>query len=95
MRLVSDSTGNGWTRVAHNGDVNQLERKIDAAGWTFSCLAGAIRANAFGFDTQGRINGALRRPFGTAKRQHCNCPEIDDVAARSFLGVPYIGASTA
>ncbi len=93
MRLESDSTGNGWTRVAHNGDVHQLEWKIDAAGWTFSYLAGAIRARAFGFDRQGVINAALRRLFKTAKRQHCNCLEIDDVASHSFLGVPYVSVS--
>ena len=93
MRLESDSAGSGWARVADSGGVHQLEQKIDAAGWTFSYLAGAIRASAFGFNRQGRINTALRRLFKTAKRQHCNCLEIDDVAAHSFLGVPYVSVS--
>jgi hypothetical protein len=93
IRLETDSTGSGWARVASDGNVHELEQKIDAAGWTFSYLAGAIRASAFGFDRQGRIHGALRRLFRTAKRQNCNCLEIDDIEMHSFLGVPYVSVS--
>jgi hypothetical protein len=93
FRLEADSTGTGWSQVSDNGDVHQLEKTIDAAGWNFFYMAGTIQANAFGFDKQSMLHSALQRLFKTVKRQGCNCLEIDDVATHSFWGMPYVSVS--
>lgn len=92
-RLESDSAGPGWSQVLNNGDVHQLEKTIDAAGWNFFYMAGTIQASAFGFDRQSMIHSALQSLFKRTKRQNCNCLEIDNVEAHSFLGVPWINVS--
>jgi hypothetical protein len=39
------------------------------------------------------IDSALQRVIAGARLQHCNCIEIDEVSAHSFLGIPYVSVS--
>jgi hypothetical protein len=92
LRLESDSTA-GWARVANNLDGHRLETELSTAGWTFFYMAGAVRAMAFGFERQKMVDTALKRLIAKVKLQKCNCLEIDAVATRSFLGIPYLSVS--
>lgn len=56
-------------------------------------MAGTIRTRGFGFDRQSMIQAALERMRETAVRENCNCLEIDEVAMRSFWGIPYASVS--
>ncbi|MBK5295140.1 MAG: hypothetical protein JJE04_26120 [Acidobacteriia bacterium] len=93
LRLAGDSTATGWARVADNLDGLQLEKELSAAGWTFFYMANKIRATVFGFEKKRMMQSALQRLITAARLQKCNCLEIDDVAAHSFLGLPYISFS--
>ena len=39
------------------------------------------------------VRTALNRLIARVKLQKCNCLEIDEVAAKSFLGMPYVSVS--
>ena len=91
--LENHSVANKWSRVANTFDRLHLDRNLGATGWTFFFMAGAITATAFGWNQDNMLDAALRRLFAEAKRQQCNCLEIDDVGMRSFLGMPYLSIS--
>ena len=93
LRFARESTGDAWARVADKASVGQLEQGLTDAGWTFFYMAGTVTSTAFGFEKQGLPQKALQRLFTAAKRQGCNCLEIDDVATHSWLGMPYVRVS--
>jgi hypothetical protein len=82
-----------WMLVTHNLTASELEKELSVTGWTFFYMAGAIRATSFGFNRAKMIHAALKRIIGNAKKQRCNCVEIDDVTTHSFLGMPYVKVS--
>ena len=91
--LEDDSSTNAWMKVKHNLSSRELEVELSAKGWTFFYTAGSIRTMAFGFDRAKMIQAALKRVISNVRKQRCNCLEIDDVAAHSFLGMPYVSVS--
>ena len=93
LRLENDATATGWARIANDSDDRSLEKKLAGAGWTFFYMAGAIRTTVFGFERSSMLHRALKRLFTTVTQQKCNCIEIDDVATRTFLGIPYVSVS--
>jgi hypothetical protein len=92
LRLESDSTA-GWVRVTNNLDCYQIEKELASEGWTFFYMAGRIEATAFGFDREKMIHTALKRLIAKVRLQKCNCLEIDEVATKSFLGMPCVSVS--
>jgi len=93
FRTGSESYPNAWASVKSSLDPHDLEKEFAALGWTFLYMAGKVRATAFGFDRQKSMDNALARLIAGAMRQKCNCLEIDEVATRSFLGVPGVSVS--
>jgi len=53
-------------------------------------MAGEIRTNALGFNAENRLRKAVRRIIAEVDGQKCNCMEITSVAAKTFLGIPYV-----
>jgi len=49
-----------------------------------------MRTKAFGFNRAKMIDAALKRLFTNVRQQRCNCLQIDDVASRSLVGLPYV-----
>lgn len=90
LGLESCSTDSGWSSLVNHPDRRQLEEKLSAAGWRFFLMAGAIRTIGFGFARRTMIQAALKRLITAVRLQKCNCLEIDAIATRSFLGLPYI-----
>jgi hypothetical protein len=90
LGLESGSTESGWASLLNHPDRHQLEEKLSAAGWRFFLMAGAIKTIGFGFAKRTMIQAALKRLIATVKLQDCNCLEIDAIAMRSFLGLPYV-----
>jgi hypothetical protein len=74
-------------------DFEDLEKELASTGWTFFYMASAIHATAAGFNREKAIDSALQRVIAGARLQHCNCIEIDEVSAHSFLGIPYVSVS--
>lgn len=89
-QLDPEPVVDGWLRVSGTFNDRQLDRELGAAGWTFYFRAGAIKARAFGRSTPGNVAAGLMRLTAEARRQACNCLQIDAVKIRSFLGLPYV-----
>lgn len=90
LGLESGSTETGWGSLMNHPDRHQLEEKLSAAGWRFFLMAGAIKTIGFGFARRDMVQAALKRLIVAVKLQKCNCLEIDAIAMRSFLGLPYV-----
>jgi hypothetical protein len=93
LTLENNPGGSGWASLTNNLNHHQLSSQLATAGWTFFYRAGSIRTTAFGFDQQKSTNEALKRLIATVKLLHCNCLQIDNVATRSFWGMPYVSVS--
>ena len=70
-----------------------LDRKVRAAGWNSFFIAGTITASALGSIKEGSVRSALRRIFSKVRADDFNCLEVTGIAARRFLGIPYITVS--
>jgi len=91
LRFESEPYSNGWRSVKTlNGC--ELDRKIREVGWTLFDL-GQIKASVFGFDPKKAARRALKRVLATVKSDNFNSLEISQVAAMSFLGLPYVTVS--
>ena len=91
LRLKSFPYSRGWTSVSN--DLNELDTEINKAGWTFFFMAGEIKITAFGFDKEAAMRRAVKRAITNVEAQKCNCMEITEVSANSFLGMPYVNIS--
>ena len=92
LQLEGGNYSSGWRSVS-NLDLNQLDTAINKAGWTFFFMAGEIKITAFGFDKEGAVRRAVKRVITNVESHNCNCVEITDVSAKSFLGMPYVNVS--
>lgn len=93
FRLESQSHAGAWMSVGGSRSTHDVEKELTTGGWNFFYMAGGITANAFGFDKQKTVNSALKQLIASARLQKCNCLEIDEVAMRSFWGMPYASVS--
>ena len=84
---------NAWIQATATSNLEEFEKELATAGWTFFDRACEIKTIAFGFDKQRRTDAALRRLMAKATLQKCNCLEIDKVSMHSFLGLPYVSVS--
>jgi len=91
LRLESVPYSRGWTSVSN--DLNELDTEINRAGWTFFFMAGEIKITAFGFDKEAAVRRAVKRAITSVEAQKCNCLEITEVSANSFMGMPYVNIS--
>ena len=92
VRLEGGTYSSGWRSVS-NLDLNQLDSAIHQAGWTFFFMAGEIKITAFGFDKERAVRRAMKRVITSVESHRCNCVEITEVSAKSFLGMPYVNVS--
>jgi hypothetical protein len=90
--LEGKSYSGGWRSVS-NLDLNGLDAAIHKAGWTFFFMAGEIKITAFGLDKDRAVRRAVKRVITNVEAHKCNCVEITEVAAKSFLGMPYVNVS--
>jgi hypothetical protein len=88
LQFESEPCATGW-RLVKNLDSCGLDRKTHEAGWTFSCVAGEIKATVFGFDGQRTVRRAVKRILANLKSEKFNGLEITQVEAKRFLGLPY------
>ena len=89
LQLESDPYLKGWRLVKNLGS-SGMDRKLCAAGWTFFYMAGEVNAMAFGSDSEKTTRRAVKEVLANMKSDRFNCLEISRVAAKSFLGLPYV-----
>jgi hypothetical protein len=92
LLLEGKSYSGDWRSVS-NLDLNGLDVAIHKAGWTFFFMAGEIKITAFGFDKERAVRRAVKRVITNVEAHKCNCVEITEVSAKSFLGMPYVNVT--
>lgn len=92
-RVEVEPVAAGWTRLATVFNSVQREKDLGTAGWNFFYTAGAIMTSGFGFSRSNMVDSALKHLIDVARLQRCNCIEIDSMAMRSFLRIPYVSLS--
>lgn len=92
LRFESEPFSKGW-RLVRNLDSRGLDQKIREVGWTFFYMAGEIPATAVGFDLEKTARRAVKKVLASMKSDRLNCLEIAQVAAKRFLGLPYVTVS--
>jgi hypothetical protein len=89
LQLESDPYLKGWRLVKSPGS-SGIDRKLCEAGWTFFYMAGEVDAMAFGPGSEKTTHRAVKKVIGNIKSDEFNCLEISQVAAKGFLGLPYV-----
>lgn len=79
----------GWRAVRHL-DGYELGRRIQKANWTFFYLAGAVRTIVLGRKGQKSVRRAIRQSVAKLNGKRFNSVEITGIAARHFLGIPFV-----
>ena len=92
MQLESEPYSTGW-RLAKNFGGGELDRNIRDAGWNLFYMAGEIKVSVFGLDGENTRRKAIEQMLGKLKLDKFNCLEITQVAAKRFLGVPYLSVA--
>ena len=92
LQLESDPYLKGW-RVVKNLGSSGMDRKLCEAGWTFFYMAGEVKAIVFGSDSEKTTRRAVKKVIANMKSDRFNCLEISQVAAKGFLGLPYVTVS--
>jgi hypothetical protein len=88
LKFESEPDSDGW-RLVKDLKGYELDRRIREVGWTFFYMD-QIKASVFGFDREKAARRAVNRVLANAKRDKFNSLEITHVAAKSFLGLPYV-----
>ena len=89
VQLESDPYLKGW-KLLKNLSSSGMDRKLCEVGWTFFYMAGEVNAIAFGSDSEETTRRAVKKVIANMKSDRFNCLEISRVAAKSFLGLPYV-----
>ena len=92
LQFESEPYSKGW-RLVKNLDGYGLDRKIREAGWTLFYLALEMKASVFGFGGEKALRRAVNRVLANLKSKKVNCLAITQVAAKRFLGLPYVTVS--
>ena len=89
LQLESEPCVPGWSLVK-DFDGYGLDREIREKGWTFFCLAGEIKAIAFGVSGPRMLRRVIERILANPKSKTFNSVEITRVVLKHFLGVRYV-----
>jgi hypothetical protein len=89
LQLESEPYSKGWRLVKNLGS-SGLDRKLCEARWTFFYMAEEVSAVVVGFDLEKMTRRAVKRVLASMKSDRFNCSEIVKVAAKRFLGLPYV-----
>ncbi len=92
LRFESEPYSNGW-RLVKDLDGYGLDRKIRETGWTFFYMAGEVHATVVGSDLEKTTRRAVKKVIAYMKSDRLNCLEIEQVAVKRFLGLPYVTVS--
>jgi hypothetical protein len=92
LHLESEPYLKGWKLVKHL-DSSGLDRILCEARWTFFYMAGDVNATAVGSDLEKTTRRAVKTVIASMQSDRLNCLEIVQVAAKRFLGLPYVTVS--
>jgi len=89
VSVENEALFSGW-KLIRNLDGYALARLLAKANWNFFYLAGEIQSIAIGKGSAAAIRRALKRILAKREGQSYNSLEIAEIAAKRFLGIPFI-----
>jgi hypothetical protein len=89
LLFESEYCAQGWILVK-NLDSDGMKQKVSKAGWSFLYMTGEIKTRIFGFDKEKTRRKAIKQVLAKMRSKKNNCLEITRIAARQFLGLPYM-----
>ena len=89
VTVDSEAYSPGW-KLVRNLDGYGLARLIVKAHWNFFYMADAMGAIAIGREVPGTLRRALKRIVAKPEGQNYNSLEVTKVAAKRFLGIPFV-----
>ena len=92
LRLESEPYSKGW-RLVKDMRGSEMDRQLFEAGWNLFYMAEELHAAAVGSDLEKTARWAVKKVIATMKPDKFNCVEITQVAAKRFLGLPYVTVS--
>ena len=92
MRMNTTSYSRQWD-VVTGRDVFATERAVREAGWHLMCIAGTVRAMAFGGSEGKNARVAVDRVLAKIQSQDFNAAEVTEISTKHFLGIPYLSVS--
>jgi hypothetical protein len=92
LQLESEPYVKGW-KLVKNLCGSGLDRKLCEARWTFFYMAGEVNGAAVGSDSEKMTRRAVKKVIASMESDKLNCLEIGQVAAKRFLGLPYVTVS--
>lgn len=92
VRFESEPYSKGW-RLVKDLRGSEMDRQLFEAGWNLFYLAEELHASAVGSDLKKTTRRAIKKVIATMKSDKLNCVEITQVAAKRFLGLPYVTVS--
>jgi endo-1,4-beta-D-glucanase Y len=91
-QLHGENYSPGW-KMIKNTDGHSVDRNVRKAGWSFFFLAPNIHASAWGAHDANTISKAMRKILAKVKSTKFNCLEVTEIAAKKFMGIPYVEIS--
>jgi hypothetical protein len=92
MQLESDPYLKGW-KLVKSAASSGIDRELREAGWTFFYMASEVDATAFGSESERTTHRAVKKVIANIESDTFNCLEITRVAAKGFLGLPYVSVA--
>ena len=92
MSMNTTSYSRQWD-VVTGRDVFATERAVREAGWHLMCIAGTVRATAFGRSEGKNARVAVDRVLAKIQAQDFNAAEVIEISTKHFLGIPYLSVS--
>jgi hypothetical protein len=93
LRFESEPYTRGW-RLIKNLRSSEMDRQLFDAGWNLFYLAeGELNATALGSDSEKTTRRAIKKVIAIMGSNQLNCVEVTQVAAKWFLGLPYVTVS--
>lgn len=89
VRVKAGPYWQSW-KVIEASDGATLDQSIRKAGWNFFFLSASLHALAWGHGGGKTFRRAIQRVLAKAESSKFNCLEITEVAAKRFLGIPYV-----
>jgi hypothetical protein len=89
LLFESEYCAQGWILVKNLNSYG-MKQMISKAGWSFLYMTGEIKTKIFGSDEEKTRRKAINQVLKKMRSKRFNCLEITRIAAKRFLGLPYV-----
>jgi hypothetical protein len=89
LLFESEYCAQGWILVKNLNSYG-MKQIVSKAGWSFLYMTGEVKSRIFGSDEEKIRRKAIEQVLAKMRSKKVNCLEITRIAAKRFLGLPYV-----